>query len=112
MAAIASMAALGGLIAASFITVVAHRVPRRESIVGPRSRCPRCGARIAAFDKELQGVAQTGLSVPNPKEDQLQAHCDLCVPRMSPPPLSGLGWRGASQRAPARGQQRDPSRLR
>jgi len=41
---------LGGLLAGSFITVVAHRVPRGESIVGPRSRCPACGAQIAAYD--------------------------------------------------------------
>jgi leader peptidase (prepilin peptidase)/N-methyltransferase len=34
----------------SFVTVVAHRVPRGESIVAPRSRCPGCGAQIAAYD--------------------------------------------------------------
>jgi leader peptidase (prepilin peptidase) / N-methyltransferase len=50
VAAIASIAAIGGLLTGSFISVVAHRVPRRESIVGPRSRCPRCGAQIAAYD--------------------------------------------------------------
>ena len=36
--------------AGSFVTVVAHRVPRGESIVGPRSRCPACGVQIAAYD--------------------------------------------------------------
>jgi leader peptidase (prepilin peptidase)/N-methyltransferase len=41
---------LGGLLVGSFLTVVAHRVPRGESIVGPRSRCPACGAQIAAYD--------------------------------------------------------------
>jgi leader peptidase (prepilin peptidase)/N-methyltransferase len=41
---------LGGLAAGSFVTVVAHRVPRGESIVGPRSRCPGCGTQIAARD--------------------------------------------------------------
>jgi leader peptidase (prepilin peptidase) / N-methyltransferase len=41
---------LGGLLAGSFVTVVAHRVPRGESIVGPRSRCPACGVQIAAYD--------------------------------------------------------------
>jgi len=46
----AAVAFLGGLIAGSFVTVVAHRVPRGESIVGPRSRCPACGAQIAAYD--------------------------------------------------------------
>jgi leader peptidase (prepilin peptidase)/N-methyltransferase len=34
----------------SFITVVAHRVPRGESIVAPRSRCPSCGTQIASYD--------------------------------------------------------------
>ena len=41
---------LGGLLVGSFLTVVAHRVPRGESIVGPRSRCPACGTQIAAYD--------------------------------------------------------------
>lgn len=50
MAAAAALAFLGGLLAGSFTTVVAHRVPRGESIVGPRSRCPACGAQIAAYD--------------------------------------------------------------
>jgi leader peptidase (prepilin peptidase) / N-methyltransferase len=50
MAAAAAIAFLGGLMAGSFVTVVAHRVPRGESIVGPRSRCPACGAQIAAYD--------------------------------------------------------------
>jgi leader peptidase (prepilin peptidase)/N-methyltransferase len=46
----AVFAFLGGLVLGSFVTVVAHRVPRGESIVGPRSRCPRCGTQIAAYD--------------------------------------------------------------
>jgi len=45
-----AIAFLGGLIAGSFVTVVGHRVPRGESIVGPRSRCTTCGAQIAAYD--------------------------------------------------------------
>jgi len=49
-AAAASFAFLGGMVAGSFISVVAHRVPRGESIVGPRSRCPSCEAQIAAYD--------------------------------------------------------------
>jgi leader peptidase (prepilin peptidase) / N-methyltransferase len=48
---IAAAAALfTGLAVGSFVTVVAHRVPRGESIVAPRSRCPSCGSQIAAFD--------------------------------------------------------------
>lgn len=49
-AAAAVFAFLGGLAAGSFVTVVAHRVPRGESIAGPRSRCPGCGTQIAAYD--------------------------------------------------------------
>jgi leader peptidase (prepilin peptidase) / N-methyltransferase len=47
---VAVLAFFGGLMVGSFVTVVAHRVPRGESIVGPRSRCPSCGAKIAAYD--------------------------------------------------------------
>ncbi|HEU5104997.1 MAG TPA: prepilin peptidase [Solirubrobacterales bacterium] len=43
-------ALLMGLLVGSFLTVVAHRVPRAESVVGPRSRCPGCGTQIAAYD--------------------------------------------------------------
>jgi leader peptidase (prepilin peptidase)/N-methyltransferase len=46
----AVFALCGGLVLGSFVTVVAHRVPRGESIVGPRSMCPSCGAQIAAYD--------------------------------------------------------------
>lgn len=41
---------LFGLLIGSFLTVVAHRLPRGESVVGGRSRCPACGAQIAAYD--------------------------------------------------------------
>jgi leader peptidase (prepilin peptidase)/N-methyltransferase len=50
MTAAAILAFIGGAVAGSFVSVVAHRVPRGESIVGPRSRCPACGAQIAAYD--------------------------------------------------------------
>lgn len=50
MAAAAGLAFVWGLMAGSFLTVVAHRVPRGESVVGPRSRCPACGTQIAAYD--------------------------------------------------------------
>ncbi|HVL64669.1 MAG TPA: prepilin peptidase [Actinomycetota bacterium] len=43
-------AAVLGLIFGSFATVVAHRVPRRESIVRGRSRCPVCGHTIGALE--------------------------------------------------------------
>jgi leader peptidase (prepilin peptidase)/N-methyltransferase len=50
MAGVALVGFVGGLLAGSFVTVVGHRVPRGESIVGPRSRCTTCGAQIAAYD--------------------------------------------------------------
>lgn len=34
----------------SFVNVLAYRLPRRESIVKPRSRCPGCGTTIRAYD--------------------------------------------------------------
>ena len=39
-----------GLLVGSFLNVVIYRVPRGESIVKPRSRCPRCGTEIRAHD--------------------------------------------------------------
>ncbi len=48
--AVASLAGLLGLAAGSFANVVIHRVPRRESLVRPGSRCPACGTPIAWRD--------------------------------------------------------------
>ena len=39
-----------GLALGSFMTVVVARVPAGESVVRPRSRCPRCGVEIANRD--------------------------------------------------------------
>ena len=39
-----------GLIFGSFGTVAAWRIPRHESIVAGRSKCPRCGAMITAIE--------------------------------------------------------------
>jgi len=44
------LAAALGAVLGSFLNVVIHRVPRRESIVGPRSRCPECGTQISGYD--------------------------------------------------------------
>jgi leader peptidase (prepilin peptidase)/N-methyltransferase len=46
----ASLAFVGGMVTGSFVGVVAHRVPRGLSIVGPRSVCDSCGTQIAAYD--------------------------------------------------------------
>lgn len=42
--------ALLGLVVGSFLNVVIHRVPRKESVVSPRSRCPGCGTEISSRD--------------------------------------------------------------
>ena len=43
-------AGLFGLIVGSFLNVLAHRLPRGESVVSPGSHCPACGAGILARD--------------------------------------------------------------
>jgi leader peptidase (prepilin peptidase)/N-methyltransferase len=43
-------AALLGLVTGSYLNVVIHRLPRGESTVLPRSRCPYCGGGIRARD--------------------------------------------------------------
>src|SRR3954451_394226 len=39
-----------GLAVGSFLNVVIYRVPRKESVVRPRSHCPSCGTQIAERD--------------------------------------------------------------
>ncbi len=39
-----------GALWGSFANVVIHRLPKGESVVRPRSRCPRCKQTIAGFD--------------------------------------------------------------
>ncbi len=43
-------AAAVGLVIGSYLNVVIHRLPREESTVLPRSRCPNCGAQLRARD--------------------------------------------------------------
>ncbi len=62
-----------GLAIGSFATVVAHRVPRGESIATGRSRCPSCEATIAAYD-----------NVPVLSWLVLRGHCRGCGERISP----------------------------
>jgi len=46
----ALLAGTFGLAFGSFLNVVAYRLPKRESLVKPRSRCPECGTQIRARD--------------------------------------------------------------
>ena len=41
---------LFGLLAGSFLNVCIHRIPRKQSIVLPASRCPGCGHPLAWYD--------------------------------------------------------------
>jgi len=56
-----------GLVVGSFLNVVIYRVPRAESIVAPRSRCPRCGVTLTALD-----------NVPVVSYIVLKGHCRTC----------------------------------
>jgi leader peptidase (prepilin peptidase)/N-methyltransferase len=46
----AVLALLFGAVVGSFLNVVAYRLPRGESLVRPRSRCPQCGTPIKPYD--------------------------------------------------------------
>jgi leader peptidase (prepilin peptidase)/N-methyltransferase len=50
MATTVVLAFVLGSLLGSFVTVVSHRVPRKEGFVTGRSRCPSCGETIAAYD--------------------------------------------------------------
>jgi leader peptidase (prepilin peptidase)/N-methyltransferase len=47
---VAAGSGLLGLLVGSFLNVVIHRVPRKESVISPRSRCPGCGTQLAERD--------------------------------------------------------------
>lgn len=49
-AAAVIVAGIAGLLVGSFLNVVAHRLPRGESVVSPGSRCPDCGTDVKPYD--------------------------------------------------------------
>ena len=65
------LAALGAAVG-SFLNVAAYRIPRGESIIRPRSRCPECGKQIAAYD-----------NVPLVSWAVLRGRCRNCRTRIS-----------------------------
>ncbi len=73
MLGITAILFVAGLVAGSFVSVVAHRLPRKESIVGPRSKCPHCDETIAAYD-----------NVPVLSWLALRGRCRRCGERISP----------------------------
>jgi leader peptidase (prepilin peptidase)/N-methyltransferase len=46
----AALAGVMGIIVGSFLNVVAYRLPRKESLAHPPSRCPSCGAPVKPYD--------------------------------------------------------------
>ncbi|MFM9024948.1 MAG: prepilin peptidase [Planctomycetaceae bacterium] len=49
-AAVVAGGFVAGCLVGSFLNVVAHRVPRRETVIFGRSHCPACGAMIRPRD--------------------------------------------------------------
>jgi leader peptidase (prepilin peptidase) / N-methyltransferase len=46
----ATFAGVFGAMIGSFLNVVVYRLPRRESLVRPASRCPSCGTHVKPYD--------------------------------------------------------------
>ena len=73
-----------GLVFGSFLTVVTHRVPKGESLVAPRSRCPVCGTRLRNAD-----------NIPVVSWLLLRGRCRTCGARISPMyPLTEIATAG------------------
>jgi leader peptidase (prepilin peptidase)/N-methyltransferase len=68
-----AVAGLFGALIGSFLNVVAHRVPRGESLVSPGSRCPECGAPVKPYD-----------NLPVVSWLLLRGRCRNCGTRISP----------------------------
>ncbi len=89
-------ALLLGLVVGSFANVCIHRLPRRESVVSPPSRCPACGAPI-----------QTRDNVPLVSWLLLRGRCRACRVPISPrypavEAANGLLWLAlAAMRGPS-----------
>jgi leader peptidase (prepilin peptidase)/N-methyltransferase len=71
MLPLASLAFVGGMVTGSFVGLVAFRLPRGASVVGPRSVCDSCGTQIAAYD-----------NVPVLSWLLLRGHCRNCDARI------------------------------
>jgi leader peptidase (prepilin peptidase)/N-methyltransferase len=68
-----ALAGVLGAMIGSFLNVVIHRLPREQSIVFPNSTCPRCSARIKAYD-----------NIPILSFLILRGKCRACGARISP----------------------------
>lgn len=77
-------ASLFGAVVGSFVNVLVHRLPRRESVVRPPSHCPACGERIRARDNiplvsylALSGRCRTCRAPISPRYPALELACAL-----------------------------------
>ena len=69
-----------GLVFGSFLTVLVYRLPRRQSVIAPRSACPRCGMQLGAVD-----------NIPVVSYLVLRGRCRRCGASISPEyPLTEL----------------------
>lgn len=68
-----AIAVLLGLVFGSFATAAGYRIPRRESFVSGRSKCPNCGATITALE-----------NIPLFSYIALRGRCRHCKARISP----------------------------
>jgi leader peptidase (prepilin peptidase)/N-methyltransferase len=73
MLGLAVLLAVLGAVIGSFVSVVAYRVPRKESFVAGRSKCPECEAQIASYD-----------NIPIVSYLILRGRCRHCGARISP----------------------------
>lgn len=69
----ATFAGVLGAVFGSFLNVVTFRLPRRESLVKPRSHCTSCGAPVRLYD-----------NVPILSWLLLRGHCRDCSAQISP----------------------------
>ncbi|HUA74196.1 MAG TPA: prepilin peptidase [Solirubrobacteraceae bacterium] len=69
----AAVAGVFGAIFGSFLNVVAYRLPRHESLLGPASHCPACAAPVKPYD-----------NVPILSYLLLRGHCRSCGAQISP----------------------------
>ena len=61
-----------GAILGSFLNVCIHRMPKSESVVWPRSHCPKCKKRIPPYD-----------NIPFISFILLKGWCRICKERIS-----------------------------
>jgi leader peptidase (prepilin peptidase)/N-methyltransferase len=78
---VVTFAGVLGAIVGSFLNVVAYRLPRRESLITPPSRCPACGTHVKPYD-----------NIPILSWLLLRGHCRSCSAPISPryPLVEGL----------------------